>query len=532
MPTLPEELQAAYGRLAEAIVQGDKTRAFALLTPDAQVTDIEGDILPLRDWLDDFFWTASGRQLSHAVQRVHLRDGSAEVELHFDIQTASPPSSWEADLIDFWQYTQDGWRLASRTVQRDVAYLCEERQVFSATPPALKRQRLERLLSHQYEWEADPAQPTQPLPWFDDLLLAVKVVGAGEGTHGTREHFSFKHWLFRYLVKQHGFTVLAFEESLSRTWGINEYLLGQTDIDPRAKLSGWMWPWANEEVLALFEWMRDYNAERGTRPPVQVVGVDMQDTAGAIELLLQLGPAEWQPILKRLQGIAVSSTAFHESYLELARREAELASSAPQSFCLRALIRQIGQADALEQAENEIEGMRIRDVAMADNLMHVLADAKVMFWAHNGHVRRGGAYFYPEFTTTGSVLSERLGAAYLCIGLGSFGGEALFYQFDQPAQTAVQPVPLRTPPQTAVLPRPGGRGVAAFHWAGLPQQQDWSWLSSPAKFYEAGAIYSDETAKYNHYVLPQTFDLLVGTGPSAPATPLKSSPESKLERDN
>ena len=531
MSTLPEKLQTAYSRLADAVVQGDKTGAFALLTSDAQVTDIEGDVFPLRDWLDDFFWTASGRQLSHAVQRVRLRDGSAEVELHFDIQTASPPSSWEADLLDLWQHTEDGWRLASRTVRQDVAYLCEERQVFSATPPALKRQRLERLLSHQHEWEADPARPTQPLPWLDDILPAVKVVGAGEGTHGTREHFRFKHWLFRYLVEQHGFTVLAFEESLSRTWSINEYLLGRADIDPRAKLSGWMWPWATEEVLELLEWMRDYNAERGARPPVQVVGVDMQDTAGAMELLLRLGPTEWHSTLEKLKGVPVGSAPFHESHLELAQREAELPSSTPHISLLRGLVRQLGQADVLERAENEIEGMCIRDVAMADNLVHVLSDVKVMFWAHNGHVRRGGAYFYPEFTTTGSVLSERLGAAYLSIGLGSFGGEALFYHFDQLAQTAVQPVPLRTPPQTVVLPRPGSRRVAALHWAGLPQQQDWSWLSSPAKFYEAGAIYGDEAAKYNYYVLPQTFDLLVGTGPSAPATPLKSSPESKPERD-
>lgn len=416
-------------------------------------------------------------------------------------------------------------------MQQDVIYVDEQRQVASATPPALKRQRLEQLLGHQYEWAADPAQPTQPLPWLDDLLPAVKVVGAGEGTHGTREHFRFKHWLFRYLVEQHGFTVLAFEESLSRTWAMNQYLLGLVDIDPRAKLSSWMWPWASEEVLALLEWMRDYNAECGTCPPLQVVGVDMQDTAGALELLLRLGPTEWHSTLEKLKGVPVNSTLFHESYLELTQQEAELPASTTNIFGLRALVRQLGQADELERAEDEVEEMCIRDVAMADNLAYVAADARVMFWAHNSHVRRGAVCFYPEFPAVGSFLSERLGTDYLCVGLRSFGGEALFYQLDCPPQRAVQPQLLCTPPQTALLPRPSCGRVAALHWAGLPQQQEWSWLSSPVKFYEAGAIYGDGILKYNYYVLPQTFDLIIGTGPSTPATPLKYSSEAKLKKD-
>src|SRR5215510_12728002 len=52
---------------------------------------------------------------------------------------------------------------------------------------------------------------------FDDLqplksiLKDVRIVGLGEGTHGTREFFQIKHRLLEFLVNEMGFTLFVME---------------------------------------------------------------------------------------------------------------------------------------------------------------------------------------------------------------------------------------------------------------------------------------------------------------------------------
>ena len=115
---------------------------------------------------------------------------------------------------------------------------------------------------------------------FEDLapLAAMigdaQIVGLGESTHGTREHFQMKHRLVEYLVEELGFSWFAIEASTPEAHRLDAYVLGG-DGDPEELIRGmYFWTWTTKEVLAMVEWMRAYNAQSDHK--IHFTGFDMQ----------------------------------------------------------------------------------------------------------------------------------------------------------------------------------------------------------------------------------------------------------------
>ncbi len=117
---------------------------------------------------------------------------------------------------------------------------------------------------------------------FDDiapiapLIGDARIVGLGEATHGTCEFFQLKHRVVEYLVARQGFTVFAIEANQPECRALNDYVLHGTG-DPRVGLDGIsFWMWNTQEVLAMFEWMRAWNANPEHHNKIQFTGFDMQ----------------------------------------------------------------------------------------------------------------------------------------------------------------------------------------------------------------------------------------------------------------
>lgn len=114
------------------------------------------------------------------------------------------------------------------------------------------------------------------------LVGDARIVGLGEGTHGTREFFQMKHRITEYLASELGFRYFAIEASMPEAYRLNDYVLHGVG-DPRALIRGmYFWTWRTQEVLDMVEWMRRFNASG--KGHVEFLGFDMQtpDTALAI----------------------------------------------------------------------------------------------------------------------------------------------------------------------------------------------------------------------------------------------------------
>jgi erythromycin esterase-like protein len=126
---------------------------------------------------------------------------------------------------------------------------------------------------------------------FDDLqplktvIGDARIVGLGEATHGTREHFQMKHRLVEFLAEEMGFTIFSIEASTPEAYRLNDYVLGG-DGDPEQLIAGmYFWTWNTEEVLAMVEWMRSFNTSG--RGQIQFTGFDMQTPDVAADIVVQ-----------------------------------------------------------------------------------------------------------------------------------------------------------------------------------------------------------------------------------------------------
>ncbi len=111
---------------------------------------------------------------------------------------------------------------------------------------------------------------------FGQMVGDARIVALGEATHGTREFFLLKHRLVEFLVAELGFTIFAIEANWPESEIVNEYILTGKG-EPAAALAGLrFWTWDTEEVFALIEWMRAWNAGHGPDRRVRFAGIDAQ----------------------------------------------------------------------------------------------------------------------------------------------------------------------------------------------------------------------------------------------------------------
>jgi len=322
-------------------------------------------------------------------------------------------------------------------------------------------------LSQQIQRSAIHLDTLQAGHGFDDLHPFAHVVGdarivaLGEATHGTREFFLLKHRLVEFLVAELGFNVFAIEANWPESEVVNEYVLTGKG-DPAAALAGLrFWTWDTEEVLALIEWMRSWNARQGQVRPVRFAGIDAQFPSRAVSriraYLRAVDPAFQGAIASTLEQIEVlerfgehgdDDTERHlsEATRELgARLRAEqslyTARSSPEEWRRASHhARILSQIDELRHAADDTIQFTVRDRAMADNVNYLLHDGKpetkVIVWAHNGHVTRDSrGLFDPDVMTMGRMLSERHGDRYLAVGF-AFGTGSFQAIVDADSDTA------------------------------------------------------------------------------------------------
>ncbi|MFL5384218.1 MAG: erythromycin esterase family protein [Longimicrobiaceae bacterium] len=253
----------------------------------------------------------------------------------------------------------------------------------------------------------DAGAPFADLQPLRRVVGDARIVALGESTHGTSEFFRGKHRLVEFLVREMGFTLFALEANQLATERVNRYVLGQEN-DARWAMSALFRNWKTEEVAALIEWMRAYNASGRRR--VEFVGYDMQDPrlpADSVLAFLQVADsayfasadsayadmrAAWEAqqypqrpdsvVRKWREGAARVRdhlTRNRDAYLRRARpTDVEWAIQNADVAWQAAMLQGTGST-------------RMRDSAMAVNLewaMRQRPGSRAIVWAHNAHVSR------------------------------------------------------------------------------------------------------------------------------------------------
>ncbi|MFT5478718.1 MAG: erythromycin esterase, partial [Planctomycetota bacterium] len=245
------------------------------------------------------------------------------------------------------------------------------------------------------------------------IIGKARIVALGEATHGTREFFQLKHRMLEFLVERMDFSVFAIESSFAECVAVNDYVEhGRGDIAAALNGQGF-WTWDTEEVLALIEWMRAYNADPERGRTLRFYGVDMQSSApavaGALAYIRGIDAGLADALAADLEPLG-RPTIFAD-YPDLSGAEREAIG-----FALEGMLDFMdGERDMLVDATSEREwslarqhGVNaqqanqhmarggagtFREECMAANvawmLEHEPADTRVVVWAHNAHVNKG-----------------------------------------------------------------------------------------------------------------------------------------------
>ena len=366
-----------------------------------------------------------------------------------------------------------------------------------------------------------------------ELVGDARIVALGEGTHGAREFFQMKHRLLEFLVKEMGFNTFAIEATWPESNLVNDYVL-TGEGDPVRLLAGlYFWTWNTQEVLDQILWMRRHNENPGDAPRVKFFGFDMQFPQMAIDNVVSYleavdpdyaitasekydcyrrnwnGYGELSSLARTNCGLAVQAV-----YDSVHAHESEyLGFSSQEAFALA-----LQNARIVVQNEDYKRGggAAVRDRYMAENTSWLLEQegpgAKIVLWAHNGHV---GELQNGAWRSMGTHLREKYGNDMVVMGFafnqGSFNAYEMF-----PDGSYGQLKAHSVGPTTRVSYERffSQAGFARFILDLRPVLTETSptgvWMNGPQDFRSIGAVYGPVRDNYfSPTYLPMVYDAVV-----------------------
>jgi erythromycin esterase len=301
---------------------------------------------------------------------------------------------------------------------------------------------------------------------LDPLLERIgnaRYVLLGEASHGTSEYYTWRAAISRRLIEEKGFSFIAVEGDWPDCYRVNRYVKGYRDAVPDARavlhaFTRWpTWMWANEEVVALTEWLRDHNRDRPPDVRAGFYGLDVYSLWDSLYAVMSY--------LRRVDPSALPAAraAYHcfEPYGEDAQDYARATLFVPQScqaevvHLLAEMRRRVptypdGDREEAFQAEQNAlvvknaeeyyrtmvrggpDSWNVRDRHMAETLDRLArrhgSAARGIVWEHNTHV---GDARYTDMADDGMVNVGQLvreahaAEGVVLVGFGSYQGSVI-----------------------------------------------------------------------------------------------------------
>jgi erythromycin esterase len=399
---------------------------------------------------------------------------------------------------------------------------------------------------------------------FGDMQPLKKVIGQarlvalGEATHGTREFFQLKHRMLEFLVSEMGFTVFGIEATMPEAFDVNEFVLTGKGDPARALAGLYFWTWDTEEVLDMIRWMRNYNADPHHEKKVKFYGFDAQVPTRAARVTLDyVSKVDTKLPAGTKEALSALANPFHaKSYDPLGPDKRQAATDAvrhvldildrrKEQFMERtgagewAIARQhaqvLAQALALRNPRDMLAGARARDRAMADNIRWILQHegpgAKMVVWAHNGHVATAAT---EGLEWMGHHLREMFGPDLVVFGFAFNQGS--FQAVQMPFGSGrLRPFQVKGAPEGSLdaMVAASGLSLAAIDLRAIPKNGPVkAWFDEPRATRTIGAGYNEQATEgfWAQSSVPQLYDALLFVERTTSARPNPAGERPRVHR--
>lgn len=302
---------------------------------------------------------------------------------------------------------------------------------------------------------APNADLSKTSPDFNEFSVPdqVKLVGVGEGSHGSKEYQELKGEVFKKLVEQGKARTFAIEGDFGGSLKVNEYIHGGEGTAKDAAAAIGFHIYRTKEIEAIIDWMREYNQTAPEGEDLRFMGFDFQRVdaskryifetlgKGAPELVEAHKPT--LDIINNDNRLDVAKDDLNKIKTEAqalitdmdAQKDAIVAANDEDTFIYaREAANSIAQyMDALIVPEADYNATR--DPLMRDKvkwLMDREGDKLLYINAHNGHIQKVATSGYEPL---GKLLANDLGDKYWTIGV-----DALKTGFNSQTDTGFEPL--------------------------------------------------------------------------------------------
>ncbi|MGG0301110.1 erythromycin esterase family protein [Bacillus albus] len=323
-------------------------------------------------------------------------------------------------------------------------------------------QSIQKNIVKSIQSQAYPLKTIEPSKSFEDLKPLKKMIGSaqyvglGENTHGSSEIFTMKFRLVKYLVTEMGFTNFTMEEDWGNGLKLNEYI--QTGKGNPREFLNLLYP--TNEIIAMIEWMKDYNADPSNKKKIQFIGLDLKELdQGCFNKVIDYVRLHRPDLLAEVEENYKELSAFNgglQEYMDLApeikekfkanaERVAQLLKDENKQSNTEIVSPEYIWAEATASAIEKFTTMlipndypsmlKLHEQYLADHAMWAqeTLGGKTMVWGHNIHIAKGiiDEKLYPY--AAGQFLKERLDNNYVTIGSTTTEGNFTLYSEYDPS---------------------------------------------------------------------------------------------------
>ena len=388
------------------------------------------------------------------------------------------------------------------------------------------------------------------------------VVMLGEASHGTHEFYTWRTAISKRLIQEKGFNFIAVEGDWPDCYKINRYIKGYKDAgdkinDVLHNFDRWpTWMWANWEVAALAEWLREFNQSQPANKKVGFYGLDVyslwDSMYAMMDYLQKEDPQAAQSVKKAIQCFE----PFEENEQAYARYSLTEHSCRDKVLALLKEIRLKAQfLDGDREAgfnteQNALiavnaekyytammgfdnESWNVRDRHMMETLDRLMKfhgnGAKGIVWEHNTHIGDARATDMKRagMVNTGQLAREEYGSnkVYL-VGFGSYRGTVIAgEEWGAPMQVMEVPQAREGSIEHSLHRESRDDRYLLFNSEDIRSMYD-----SAIRHRAIGVVYNPENERYGNYVpsvMAARYDAFVYLDETRALHPLHLKPHDK-----
>jgi erythromycin esterase-like protein len=357
----------------------------------------------------------------------------------------------------------------------------------------------------------------------------------GEASHGTSEFYTWRTEISKRLIAEKGFSFIAVEGDWPDCYQVNRFVKGRHQAtnarDVLHAFDRWpTWMWANREVVALAEWLRDNNLGKSEERQVGFYGLDVYslwDSMRAVtDYLERVDPQLaatarrayncFEPYAEDVQDYARATalvpTSCEDEAVSVLR---QLRSKAPEfredgreayfNAEQNALVARNAELYYRTMVRGGPSSWNVRDhhmVATLDRLMeHHGPQAKAIVWEHNTHI--GDARFTDMaragMVNVGQLVRQQHGQdGVVLVGFGTHRGTVIAAEeWGAPMERLRVPVARRTTFEEEMHDANVGDALLVFDGTdngGVPGLQE------PIGHRAIGVVYDPDAERWGNYV--------------------------------